>query len=129
LEVCSECNEYPCKRFDSEKEGYDSFVTHRKVFTNLDFIVHHEIDSFIDQQKKRISILNKLISNYDNGRSKNLFCLSCALLPLGKLNEVIEYIETLDKSMELKEKNTRIKDKLMEIAINLNIELKLNKKK
>ncbi|NOU16645.1 MAG: DUF3795 domain-containing protein [Bacteroidales bacterium] len=129
LEVCSECNEYPCKRFDSEKGGYDSFVTHSKVFTNLDFIKHHGIDSFIDHQMRRITILNELISSFDDGRSKNFFCLSCALLPLDKLNEVFEYIETLDKSMELKEKNRRMKDKTQEIAASLNIELKLNKKK
>ena len=37
LEVCSECDEYPCSRYDAEKKGLDSFVTHKKVFPNLEF--------------------------------------------------------------------------------------------
>jgi hypothetical protein len=129
LEVCAECQEYPCKRFDKEKTGYDSFVTHRKVFENLDLIKNNGIDCFIEQQKNRINILNELISNYDDGRSKNFFCISCTLLSAHHLDEVVKYIRSLDESMTLKDKNRRIKDKLQEMADSLGIVLKLNNKK
>ena len=84
---------------------------------------------FIDQQRKRISILNELITNFDDGRSKNFYCISCTLLPLDKLHDIIKYIENLDESLELKEKNRRIKGKLKEMAESLKIELNLNNKK
>jgi hypothetical protein len=35
LEVCSDCDDYPCKRFESEINGYDSFVTHTDLKVNF----------------------------------------------------------------------------------------------
>lgn len=93
-EVCSECVDYPCKRFDSENESYDSFVTHRKVFVNLNYMKENGTDGFIAQQKQRINILQDFIDNFDDGRSKNFFCLSCALLPLDKLQEAHDFIKS-----------------------------------
>lgn len=72
-EVCSYCKDYPCKRFEKEKRGYDSFVTHRKVFSNLDFIKTEGIDDYIDQQSIRIELLKNFLTNYDDGRSKSFF--------------------------------------------------------
>jgi hypothetical protein len=92
FEVCSDCPDYPCKRFDSERQGYDSFVTHRKIFTNLDLIKDKEIGFFINQQKIRMDILTGFLSNYDDGRSKSFFCISCALLPIDKLMETQKFI-------------------------------------
>jgi len=112
LEVCSDCKDYPCSRFDSEREGYDSFVTHKKVFTNLDFIKSNGIDCFIDLQKIRMNILKDLLANYDDGRSKSFFCISCALLPLDKLQETHRFIDSLGDSLVIKEKNKRLKEKL-----------------
>ena len=129
LEVCSDCNDYPCKRFDSEKNGYDSFVTHKKVFANLDYIKTNGIENFIDNQNVRIDILNYLLTNFDDGRSKNFYCISCALLPVDKLKEVDRFAKTVNEKNETKEKCKRIKNSLTKIADSLDIDLKLNKKK
>ena len=129
LEVCSDCKDYPCDRFDSEREGYDSFVTHRKVFPNLEHIKNSGIESFIEQQNKRREILIAFLSKYDDGRSKNFFCLSCALLPLKELKEILQFAYQLDKTKDIKEKNKLLKAQLIDISENLEIELKLNKKK
>jgi hypothetical protein len=129
LEVCSDCKEYPCSRFDSERKGYDSFVTHRKIFTNLDYIKSKRIGSFIDLQKIRMNILSDFLVNYDDGRSKSFFCISCALLPLDELQETHSLMNSLDDSLYIKEKNKRLKDKLQTSAEKLKIDLKLNNKK
>lgn len=129
LEVCSDCKDYPCSRFDSERKGYDSFVTHKKVFANLDFIKSNSIDCFIDLQKVRMNILTDFLANYDDGRSKSFFCISCALLPLDKLQETHRFIYSPSDSLVIKEKNKRLKDKLQMMAENLKIDLKLNNKK
>lgn len=128
LEVCSLCKDFPCKRFDKERNGYDSFVTHRKIFTNHDFIRKQGVDRFIDQQKMRIDMLKKFLSDYDDGHSKSLFCISCALLPLPKLLETQRYMLLQTNTLALKDKNKILKDKLHLIAENLKIELKLNNK-
>lgn len=128
LEVCSECNDYPCSRFEPERKGYDSFVTHKRVFANLDFIKKHGIHNFIDQQKLRMNILSDFLSNYDEGRSKSFFCISCALIPLDKLQETHKYIINFDDSILLKDKNKLLKERLQKAAESLEIDLKLNNK-
>jgi hypothetical protein len=129
LEVCSGCKDYPCSRFGPERKGYDSFVTHKKVFANLDFIKSNGIDCFIDLQKTRMNILTDFLDNYNDGRSKSFFCISCALLPLDKLQEIHRFTECLKDSSDIKEKNKRLKDKLKMMSENLKIDLKLNNKK
>jgi hypothetical protein len=129
LEVCSDCQDYPCSRFDSEREGFDSFVTHKKVLTNLDFIKNNGIECFIDRQKLRMNILTDFLAKYDDGRSKSFFCVACALLPTDELQETQRFIDNLGDSLGIKEKNKRLKDKLQMIAENLKIDLKLSHKK
>ncbi|MBW6479308.1 MAG: DUF3795 domain-containing protein [Bacteroidales bacterium] len=128
FEVCSECKDYPCKRFDAEKDGYDSFVTHKKVFTNLSFIKDNGIEPFIENQKIRIDILMDLLTHYDDGRSKSFFCLSCALIPAKKLEEILAFAHSLKGELELKEKSKLIKNTMTGIAASEQLELKLNKK-
>jgi hypothetical protein len=129
LEVCSDCKDYPCSRFDPETKGYDSFVTHKKVFANLDSIKNSGIEYFIDQQKIRINILTDFLAKYDDGRSKNFFCISCTLLPLDKLQETYSYIIGLSDLFDLKQNNKLLKDRLQTIAESLHLDLKLNSKK
>lgn len=128
-EVCADCPEFPYKRYDAEKHGYDSFVTHKKVFFNLDYIKDKEIALFIENQKLRMAILTNLLSHFDDGRSKSFYCHCCALLPLERLQEVQKMAHNLNNSKEQKEKIKLIKDALSKIATTLSIELKLNTKK
>lgn len=128
LETCAECAEYPCSRFDAEKSGYDSFVTHRQVFANLDAIKCNEMDCFLAQQNMRINLLKDFLDNYDDGRSKSFFCLACALLPLDKLNEIYTNFKCNNKNAEITQANKYLKDSLHAVALELNIELKLRKK-
>jgi len=129
LEVCSDCKDYPCKRFNKEKEGLDSFVTHRKVFVNLDYIKSNGIKQFIENQKTRTGILDDLLINFDDGRSKNFYCIGCTLLPIDKLLEVNRFACGLSTDIETREKSKLIKNFMTNIADSLNIDLKLNKKK
>lgn len=127
LEVCSLCQDYPCQRFDSEKSGYDSFVTHKKVFINLDLIRDEGIGQFIEQQKIRMKVLNVLLAHYDDGRSKSFYCIACALLPADKLPEILKITESLmDNDIEPKEKAKLLKTHLSTIADTLDISLRLN---
>ncbi|MEA3391675.1 MAG: DUF3795 domain-containing protein, partial [Candidatus Marinimicrobia bacterium] len=116
FEVCSDCPDYPCKRFDPEKEGYDSFVTHQNVFANLDMIKKEGIEIFLKQQSKCMAVLVDFLENFNDGRSKSFFCLATALLPLDILCEAYQFAHDLDIHLTLKERNTRLKDKLKSLA-------------
>lgn len=128
LEVCSDCQDYPCKRFDAEKNGFDSFVSHKKVFVNLDDIKSYGIGQFIKAQKERIEILEDLLTNFDDGRAKSFYCLSCALLPVDKLLEVQSFAHNLCETTSIKDKTKLLRNQLTEHATSLEIELKLNNK-
>lgn len=88
FETCAECEEFPCNRLNTEKAGYDSFVTHRNMFLNSEYIRNNGITGFLDKQKERMDILTLLLNRFDEGRSKSFYCLSCTLLPLDTLRDI-----------------------------------------
>jgi hypothetical protein len=128
FEVCSECPEYPCKRFEPEKEGFDSFVTHQNIFKNLNSIKSKGIDHFIKNQNIRINLLEYLLENFDEGRSKGFFCLACALLPLDNLIEIIDAAKNEELPVDIKEKSKYMRQKFDLLARIYEIELKLRRK-
>ena len=42
--------------------------------SNLNFIKEHGIETFAELQKKRIKLLEIMIKNFDDGRSKSFYC-------------------------------------------------------
>jgi hypothetical protein len=123
LEVCSQCNEFPCEKYkDKDKILKDSFVTHKKIFENHDFVKKYGLNEFIKVQKIRIELLNILLEKYNDKRSKNYYCLATALLKIESINEILVYIK------ENEEVNiVSLKEKINEYAKEENVELKLKK--
>lgn len=128
FEVCAECKEYPCKRFNPEKEGYDSFVTHQKIFENQEQIKANGFEPFMAEQKLRIEILNYLIENFDNGKSKSFFCQAITLLPLQYLFMIQEKSQLTINSPDKLQKNKEVVVLIKNIANEAGINLKLRKK-
>jgi hypothetical protein len=92
LEVCSQCDEFPCSRFEYWADG-DSFVTHRRSVLNLRSIREVGLDRFMDQQRKRMSLLKIMLDGFDDGRSRSLFCTAAALLPIAALEESLHHAQ------------------------------------
>jgi hypothetical protein len=84
LEACSQCDEFPCPRVDSWKVA-DSFVTHRRCRSNLESVKADGLKAFLGQQRKRIRLLERMLAEFDDGRSKSFYCLAAALLPIEAL--------------------------------------------
>ncbi len=95
------------------------------MLVNIEDIKANGIAYFIKKQKIRIDILNDLLANYDEGRSKSFFCQTCALLPIESLQE----IHNEAKRDNEQERNKHIRKSILRIADSLGIDLKLNKKK
>ena len=124
IEACAECHEFPCRRMESWDKA-DSFVTHRKSLMNLEQIRQHGSASFIRAQQARIRLLEELISQYDDGRSKSFYCLSAALLPPAKIKSAIARIKrdsSIDHS-DTKEVARRMRRAFEKIADEERIEL------
>jgi len=128
FETCAECKDLPCARLTGETAGSDSFVTHRKMLSNLENIKTDGIGHFIERQKIRIDILNDFLTNYDDGRAKSFFCQTCALLPIDNLQKIHKETKKMVENVNLKGKSKFVKKVITEVADSLDIDLKLNKK-
>ena len=128
FETCAECSDFPCARFKTEGAGCDSFVTHKKMLSNLEEIKVVGIEKFVEKQKVRMDILSALLRNFDDGRAKSFFCQTCALLPIDKLQEIHCELQKAVAQVEWKEKSKVARKRITEIAETLAIDLKLNTK-
>ena len=136
LEVCAQCAEFPCSKFESWLENggeYDSFLTHKKAKPNLYFIRTYGLERFIGQQRKRIELLEKMLKNFDDGRSKSFYCIATTLLPITDLETSLEKTEQRLKADKINLDDTRIKSKILkeflnESAARNEVELRLRKK-
>ena len=136
LEVCAECNEFSCSKFEGLTKGgevYDSFLTYGKVVSNLDFIGEHGVEKFIESQKKRIELLEIMLKRFDDGRSKNFYCIATTLLSIEDLEKSLKDSEQKIKKDKIGVEDTRTTSKILkgflnEVADRDGIELKLRKK-
>ena len=136
LETCALCNEFPSGRFESLLENggaYDSFLTYKKVKFNLDFIRKEGLGRFVEQQKKRIVLLEKMLKNFDNARSKSFYCIAATLLPIEDLETSLHKTKQKMKADKIGSNDNIIKSKVLrenlsEIAAKNKVKLKLRKK-
>ena len=122
MEYCFQCPEYPCERYAHIDEA-DSFITHMNQKADLEKMQRIGEETYTAEQVEKRQILDRLLSEYNDGRKKTLFCLAVNLLSLEDLRtmfadddlqlSVQERAKLMDK--RLKEKST--------------IELKLRRKK
>jgi len=59
FEPCADCSEMPCERLKGWDLG-DSFISHKRSLENLRFIKQKGLSSFLDHQKTRQDVLEKL---------------------------------------------------------------------
>lgn len=112
---------------------YDSFLTYKKAYHNLQLIRKYGIEQFIEKQQERIELLKVLLNDYDDGRSKSFYCIATTLLPRKDIEQALD--ETKQKMIEenIEVNDNKAKAKILKgylnaIAAKEGIELKLRKK-
>ena len=136
LEVCAQCDEFPCPKFTSWLDKLtieDSFLTHQKIKSNLYFIKEQGLDKFLKQQKKRIKLLEKMLKDFDDGRSKSFYCIATTLLPVVELEALLGEAERKVKLEKVKADDIKTKAKILrglltDFAAKGGVELKLRHK-
>jgi len=136
LEVCAQCEEFPCSKFESLRtngEEYDSFATYRKVYPKMNFIKEYGLEKFIEKQRKRMKLLQSMLKSFNEGRSKSFYCLAAALLSIEALEKSLENSgrsikENKIGSDDIKAKAQILRRFLEESAAVEGVELKLRKK-
>lgn len=126
LEVCSQCIEYPCRKYeDRGKIERDSFVSHKRIFPNHDMIRANGFDKYLARLNERIGILKEMLAGYDDGRNKSFYCIAAALLPSSSLHSALSEVKNVEDDKKNKAKALRAI--LTGYADSENIELKLIK--
>jgi len=123
LEVCAECSDFPCSKFRSDEEYQQakessSYPSYKKVIPNLNFIKEYGIEKFIEQQHKRILLLERMIKDFDDGRSKSFFCKSTGLLDLSGLESSLDRAAAEIKTQEIKHSDLKTKAKIVRRILN-----------
>ena len=132
LAMCAECVDWAgCERVARLLESakyHDSFISYRPVAANFAFIQKYGIKEFARLEMEKQKFLNCLIDNYDEGRSKNFYCISCQLIPLDKLKEARADAETkMTEANDIKEKARFVRAAISNIADVLEIDMRLRK--
>ena len=114
-------------------EESPSYPSVKVVLQNLYFIKEHGIKKFIIRQKKRIRLLEKMIYNFDDGRSRSFFCRAACLLDIkdleSSLNKAIRKIKTENiETDDTKARAKILKGQISEIAFQKGVELFKKKK-
>ena len=123
VEYCCQCREYPCEKYE-HIDDFDSFITHRNRRADLEKVRQFGAEAYHTEQMEKIKILDILLSGYNDGRKKTLFCVAVNLLNLQELESRPD-IEILT----LKEKSAFAAGVLSEIASRRKVDLKLHRKK
>ncbi|MBA7573012.1 hypothetical protein ES708_14801 [subsurface metagenome] len=123
LEVCAECSDFPCSKFKSDEEYQQlkessSYPSYKKVMPNLNFIKEHGIEKFMEQQKKRIKLLETMIENFDDGRSRSFFCKVAALFYLTSLRRSLDKAIRKIKTEKIKQNDVKNKAKILKTILN-----------
>lgn len=85
---------------------------------NLNFIKEHGIEKFVKQQKKRINLLETMIENFDDGRSRIFFCKATALIDLTSLENSLSEATQKIKTDNIKPDDIKIKAKILRSILN-----------
>jgi len=123
LEMCAECSEFPCPKFKSDGEYQQleessSYPSYRRIIPNLNFIKEHGIEEFIALQTKRIQLLETMIVDFDDGRSRSFFCKAATLLEINTLSSSINEANKKIKAGNINRNDVKMKAKMLKEILN-----------
>jgi len=128
VEFCGFCEENKtCDRWRKHREmskKRDSFVCYQKVEENMAFIQKNGIAAFENEQKTREQLLKEMLAEFNEGRSKSLYCIAATVLETGELEAVLDEARAKAKGLELKAKAAIMHSLLNEVADKKNYLLK-----
>jgi len=84
FETCAECEDFPCQKLKIWDLA-DSFISHKNCLANLREIKKIGLETFLEQQQKRIHFLEFALNECNEGRSKSFYCLASVLLSVSVL--------------------------------------------
>lgn len=84
----------------------------------MNFIKEYGIEKFIEQQEKRIKILETMIADFDDGRSRSFFCKAATFLELTSLKSSLDKATQKIKTDNINPNDLKNKAKILKEILN-----------
>ena len=125
VEYCFQCSGYPCEKYQEESK-FDSFISYKGVKQNF-LEAKTDLKKYENDLEERYKILRILLDNYNDGRSKGLYCLITNDMPLNELELLLTKIENQKNKTDIKEIVKQLKIEITLLETKLRLEFKLRK--
>jgi len=115
LDTCIDCDEYPCERYRKRWAKYPEYWKIPRE--SLERIRREGIEDWLKEQVERRLLLEKMLENYNEGRSMSFYCKSCTDLPVKLINKAIEKAEKIFESERIGKSDIKSKAKMVKEII------------
>jgi hypothetical protein len=122
LQYCFECPEYPCKHYDGF-DSYDTLVLHRNQRKDMQKARENGIEAYLDEQRRKVELLDRLIERYDDGRNLVFFCASVNMFAVDDTVSIMDRADTETSGMTLPERSEHIENMIRAFAAERGIRL------
>ena len=131
IEFCWDCEQNEtCEKWMKHRNAgkkVDSFKCYRKLEDDIAFIQKNGVNEFEKLQKMREKLLEEMLQEFNEGRSKSYYCIAATILEIGELKEALTKARKDSTGLEIKDKSKVFHLILDELAERKNYYLKLRK--
>ncbi len=106
---------------------HDSIVCYQKLEDNINFIKKSGLEEFEKQQETRERVVQSMLPEFNDGRSKTFYCIAATMLEIDELKKALEEAREKSINLDLKAKAEIMHSTLNNIAKNKGYLLKLRK--
>ena len=108
VEFCGDCcDRETCARWTAFRERRakaDTVVSSQILESDLEWTERKGLAAYDKLQKERLRLLNKMLSGFNEGRSKGYYCVAASVLDVAGLEKILVEAEKHGRGAELKER-------------------------
>lgn len=131
IEFCWECDESAtCEKWRKHRgasQHADSFVCYQKLEANIAAIQHDGVNVFEREQKVKEKLLDEMLDEFNEGRSKTYYSIAATVLEIDELKTALARAAQATDGLNIQEKSRALHAQLDEVAAKKHYVLKLRK--
>lgn len=131
IEFCWDCGDAgSCERWAKHRAAgrvHDSFTCYAALEANISKVARDGFESFNAEQILRGSLLDEMLTRFDEGRSKSYYCIAATLLDPSGLRSAIDKASDACGSCDMRERAKALHSLLDEAAVRRSVRLALRR--
>jgi hypothetical protein len=119
---------------DGVEQGVDSFISHKPAIGNLERIRAAGLSVYLEEQRERLELVQRLLDGYNEGRSMSFYCRATALMPPHLIRQALDGIADKATAERPELSNLKVRARAMrgliqDLATEARIDINLRRKK